>query len=76
MTEPETPTTELPLLNIEEIAVKKPIKREPTAETLAYRKLKKAAQNVIDLYESTHTVKSIDDFRYPGLRDLAEVLRS
>lgn len=42
----------------------------------AYRKLKKAAQNVLDLYGQRHTVKGVEDYKFPGLRDLAEVLRS
>lgn len=54
----------------------KKVQKEDSELLTNYRALRKAAQNVLDLYAKTHSVSSSEDYRYPGLRGLAEVLKS
>ncbi len=39
-------------------------------------KVRVAAQNLVDLYKKSHTIKSMADYRYPGLKELVKALKS
>lgn len=47
----------------------------PSPLTDKYEEVVKAAKAMIHLYETSHTVESIDDYRYAGLKALVLAVR-
>lgn len=40
-----------------------------------YEELVIAAKNLVKLYEASHTINSIEDYKYPGLKNLVVALQ-
>lgn len=59
-----------------EVEVKEKPKKARAAKDKANDDVVEAAKKLIAHYEKTHLIKSDEDYRFPGLKDLVKALRN